>query len=61
MLLEYAIEPFAKFMAEDYLVIPLGVAVSALSYICMDIYAKQKIYRKKCCISMNLECSLPLV
>lgn len=40
-------EPFAKFMAKSYLVTLLGVAVSALSYMCVDIYAKQEVYRKK--------------
>lgn len=40
-------EPFAKFMAKTYLVTLLGVAVSALSYMCVDIYAKQEVYRKK--------------
>lgn len=37
-------EAFARFVAKSYLVSLLGVALSALSYMCVDIYAKQKEY-----------------
>lgn len=37
-------EPFAKFVAKTYLVTLLGVALSALSYMCVDIYAKREVY-----------------
>ena len=40
-------EPFAKFAAKSYLVTLLGVAVSALAYMGVDIYAKQEDFRKK--------------
>lgn len=40
-------EPVAKFVAKTYLVTLLGVAFSALSYMCVDIYTKQEIYRKQ--------------
>ena len=37
-------EAFAKFVAKSYLVSLLGVALSALSYMCVDIYAKREVY-----------------
>ena len=37
-------EVFAKFVAKSYLVSLLGVALSALSYMCVDIYAKREVY-----------------
>ncbi len=37
-------EVFARFVAKSYLVSLLGVALSALSYMCVDIYAKQEVY-----------------
>ena len=37
-------EVFAKFVAKGYLVSLLGVALSALSYMCVDIYAKREVY-----------------
>ena len=37
-------ETFAKFVAKSYLVSLLGVALSALSYMCVDIYAKREVY-----------------
>lgn len=37
-------EPFAKFIAKTYLVTLLGVAISALAYMCVDIYAKREEY-----------------
>lgn len=37
-------EPFAKFIAKTYLITLLGVAVSALAYMCVDIYAKRDDY-----------------
>lgn len=40
-------EPVAKFVAKTYLVTLLGVAFSALSYMCVDIYTKKECYRKQ--------------
>ena len=40
-------EPFAKFVAKTYLVTLLGVALSALSYMCVDIYTVREIYQKQ--------------
>ncbi len=40
-------EPFAKFVAKSYLVTLLLVALSAMSYMCIDIYTKRGIYRQK--------------
>jgi len=40
-------EPVAKFVAKTYLVTLLGVALSALSYMCVDIYTKKETYRKQ--------------
>ncbi len=40
-------ETFARFVAKTYLVSLLGVALSALSYMCVDIYAKQEVYRRQ--------------
>lgn len=37
-------EPFAKFIAKTYLVTLLSVAISALAYMCVDIYAKREEY-----------------
>lgn len=37
-------EPFAKFIAKTYLITLLGVAISALGYMCVDIYAKRDEY-----------------
>lgn len=38
---------FAKFVAKSYLITLIGVALSALSYMCVDIYSNQEIYKKK--------------
>lgn len=40
-------EPFAKFAAKTYLASLLCVALSALSYMCVDIYTKKEDYRKQ--------------
>ena len=40
-------EPFVKFIAKSYLVTLLFVALGALSYICVDIYTREEVYRKK--------------
>ncbi len=40
-------EPIAKFVAKTYLVTLLGVALSALSYMCVDIYTKREVYQKQ--------------
>lgn len=40
-------EPVAKFAAKTYLVTLLGVALSALSYMCVDIYTEKKDYQKQ--------------
>lgn len=40
-------EPFARFIAKTYLVTLIGVAVSALAYMCVDIYAKRENYRQE--------------
>ncbi len=37
-------EWFAKFIAKTYLITLIGVAVSALGYMCVDIYAKREDY-----------------
>lgn len=37
-------EPFAKFVAKTYLITLLGVAISALAYVYVDIYPKKKDY-----------------
>ncbi|MDE7478833.1 MAG: EAL domain-containing protein [Lachnospiraceae bacterium] len=37
-------EPFAKFIAKTYLITLLGVAISALSYMGVDIYTKREAY-----------------
>lgn len=39
-------EHFVKFIAKSYLVTLLGVAISALSYMCVDIYPNHNIYRQ---------------
>ncbi|MDE7322390.1 MAG: EAL domain-containing protein [Lachnospiraceae bacterium] len=40
-------EPFAKFVAKTYLITLLAVAISALSYVCVDIYTNLDEYRKE--------------
>ncbi len=40
-------EPFVKFIAKSYLITLLFVALSALSYMCVDIYTREDIYRQK--------------
>ena len=51
-------EPFAKFVAKTYLVTLLGVSVSALSYMCVNIYAdNRKSYKKQ----MNVYLLMQLV
>lgn len=40
-------EPFAKFVAKTYLITLLTVAISALSYICVDIYTNVDVYKKE--------------
>lgn len=40
-------EPFAKFVAKTYLVTLLGVALSALLYMCVDIYTNKEDYQKQ--------------
>ncbi len=40
-------EPVAKFVAKTYLVTLIGVVVSTLSYMCVDIYGDQEVYREK--------------
>ncbi len=40
-------ETFVKFLCKSYLVTLLGVAFCGLLYVCVDIYAKKKEYRKK--------------
>lgn len=40
-------ELFVKFVAKSYLITLLFVALSALSYMCVDIYTREEIYRQK--------------